>query len=229
MESERGVEVIRQEASGILLWADSLVVNTLEDYKGAIARLQDIKAVRSKWVAYWLPLKSKAHAAWKEVVAREADGLRICDDAERMAKVKAITWKQGQDRKAEEERIRLQAKADEDARREKERLEREAEKLKTPELKEARLEEAAGIQAPVITIASPVADVEGASARKTWKAELVDMDALIAAASPGSVAASFLQFNEQAANNFARSTKGKVEVAGIRFFEEEGLSIRKGG
>jgi len=121
----------------------------------------------------------------------------------------------------------LQAISDEKARKEKERLEKEAGKLKTPELKQARLEEAAEVVAPVITVASPVIDVNGASSRRIWKGDVTDIAALIAAAVPGSVAASFLQVNQKAVDSFSRSTKGTVAVAGVRFYEEEGLSIRR--
>jgi Skp family chaperone for outer membrane proteins len=228
MANEKELEVVRSEAANVVQWANQLVVSTVEDYKGVVARLQDIKAIRSKWVAYWAPLKEKAHGAWKEIVQKEKEGTDVCDNAERTAKNKALAWKQEADRKAAEEQRKLQAVADEKARKERERLEKAAEKLKTPELKEARLEEAATVEAPVITVAPPTLDIAGQSSRKTWKGEVVDMAALIAAAGPGTVAASFLQVNEKTLRAFAISTKGKVAVAGVKFTEVESLSIGRG-
>ena len=225
MENE--IEVVRAEAAGVLQWADGLVVATVEDYKAVVVRLQDIKAIRNKWIAYWASPKEQTYGAWKSIVAKEKEGLKICDSAEKMAKGKALNWKAEQDRKAAEEQRKLQAISDEKARKEKERLEKEAGKLKTPELKQARLEEAAEVVAPVITVASPVADVNGASSRRIWKGDVTNIAALIAAAVPGSVAASFLQVNQKAVDSFSRSTKGTVAVAGVRFYEEEGLSIRR--
>lgn len=223
------IAVVKAETAGIALWAQNLVVATVEDYKEVVKRIQVNKVWRQKWVAYWNIPKTAAHEAWKSLVGKEKEGLDIFDQAEYVAKTKALTWKQAEDQKAAEQQRKLQAIADEKARRERERLEKEAAALKTPELKEARLEQAAAVEAPVITVASPTIDIAGASSRKTWKAELVEVKDLIASAVPGSVASSFLEFNQQAANNFARSTKGKVPVAGVRFYEVEGMSIRNGG
>ncbi len=90
------------------------------------------------------------------------------------------------------------------------------------------LEQAASIEAPVVTVQSAAAEITGASGRKTWKAEVTDMAVLIASATPGSVAASFLEVNQKAADAFARSTKGTVAVAGVKFMEVESLSIGRG-
>jgi hypothetical protein len=51
------------------------------------------------------------------------------------------------------------------------------------------------------------------------------MAALIAAAQPGTTAASLLMVNEKALRAFAISTKGKVAVPGVKFTEVESLSI----
>jgi hypothetical protein len=228
MSNEKELEVVRTEAANVVQWANQLVVATVEDYKAVVVRLQDIKAGRIRWVKLWEKSKANTYAAWKGVVADEKVGLDVFDNAERTAKNKALAWKQEADRKAAEEQRRLQAIADEKARKERERLEKAAEKLKTPELKEARLEEAATVEAPVITVAPPTLDIAGQSSRKTWKGEVVDMAALIAAAQPGTIAASFLEVNEKTLRAFAISTKGKVPVAGVEFKEVESLSIGRG-
>jgi hypothetical protein len=219
------IEVVRAEAAGVVAWANNLVVATVDDYKNVIVRLQDIKVIKNRWIELWAKSKANTYAAWKGVVADEKKGTDVCDQAEAIAKGKALAWKQEQDRKAAEEQRKLQAEADERARKERERLEKEAAKLKTPEKKEERLEQAAQVVAPVVTVASPVADISGQSSRKTWKAEVFDMAALIAVATPGTVAASFLEVNQKAADAFARSTKNTVKVAGVNFIEVESLSI----
>ncbi len=223
MENE--IEVVRTEAAGIADWANRLVVQTKDDYQAAVGRLQEIKAIRKRWTDYWAPVKASAHEAWKGIVAKEKAGTDICDRAEQTAKTKALAWAQAEQEKQAAEQRKLQAQADEAARRERERLEREAAKLKTPEKIQERLEQAAAVQAPVITLQTPTAGVKGASTRTTWKARVVDMSALIAAATPGSVAASLLAVNQSAADAFARSTKGAVPVPGIEFYPVSGLSI----
>ncbi len=221
------LEVIRQETNSIANWANGLVVASKEDYQTAYARVKDIKAIRSKWTAYWGPVKTKAHAAWKEIVARESAVVKICDQAERMAKDKADAWYAEEQRKAAAEQARRQAVADEKARRERERLQKEAAKLKTPELREERLAQAAEVEAPVITVEAPE-QVEGVSTRTIWKARVVDMAALIEAAKPNTVAASFLAVNQQVLDAFSRSTKGAVPVPGVEFYAERGVAVRKG-
>jgi hypothetical protein len=102
-----------------------------------------------------------------------------------------------------------------------------AAKLKTPELREARLEAAAEITAPVVQVAPAVSKAQGESSRVTWKAELVDMLKLIAAAAGGNAAAaSMLAFDATAANGFARGTKGAVQIPGVRIYSETGMSLR---
>jgi hypothetical protein len=66
------------------------------------------------------------------------------------------------------------------------RLEREAAKLKTPELKAERLEQAAAVQPVVVQVVAPVTKVADEVKRELWRAECVDMAALIRAAADGS-------------------------------------------
>jgi len=222
---ENEIEVVRTEAAGIADWANRLVVQTKDDYQAAVGRLQEIKAIRKRWTDYWAPVKASAHEAWKGIVAKEKAGTDICDRAEQTAKTKALAWAQAEQEKQAAEQRKLQAQADEAARRERERLEREAAKLKTPEKIQERLEQAAAVQAPVITLQTPTAGVQGAATRKTWKGEVTDLAALLQAAVPGSVAAGLVMANQKAIDGLARATKGVVSVPGVRFYAVETLAI----
>lgn len=224
--AEQSIEIVKQEASKIMNWANGLVVSNAEEYRLALEKVKEIKAARNRWISCWSDLKAKTYSAWKEVVGNEKAGTDILDKAEKIAKQKADTWLQEEESKAQEEQRRLQAIADENARKERERLEKQASKLKTPELKEERMAQAEMVEAPVIKVETPQA-VEGASVRKKWKARLVDMDALIASATPGSLAASLLQFNERAANSFASRTKGNVKINGVECYEQRTTSVKE--
>jgi len=70
--------------------------------------------------------------------------VRPLEDARGVVRTKAITWVEGEKRRADDERRRLQAEADERARREREALEKKAAKYKTEEKRQAVLEQAAG-------------------------------------------------------------------------------------
>jgi hypothetical protein len=214
---------LKEKANAITQWAGDVKVTCKEDADNAIAGLAKIKAVRAAWCKYWEPLKRSANEAWKGIVAKEKEGTEHIDKAEEVVKRKVLTWQNLEREKAAAEQRRLQAIADEQARRERERLEAQAAKLKTPEKAQERLEQAAAIVAPVITVAAP----EMTGTRSTWKAEVEDMSMLIKMATKGSVAESLLSFNQSAADAFARSTKGKVFVPGVRFVESYGLSVRK--
>lgn len=226
-EETRAVEQYRHQAGRVMVWAEGLTVASAEEYTAAMDGLKQVRVVRDQWAAFWRPLKGKAYASWKELVAREKEVLDVCDAAERLVKGKAGAWYQEQERKRQAEQARLQAEADERYRREQERLRRAAEKLKTPELREQRLAEAEYIPPPVVTVPQ-VDQADGVAVRKTWRAEVVDMAALIAAATPGSVAASFLCVNQKVADSFARSTRGSVVVPGVQFIEESTLAVRRG-
>jgi len=224
MEKQNEADIVREEVNRMVVWAQNLVVASVEDYKIAFASIAEIKGIRKRWSDWWLPLRNKTYAAYKEVLAKLQEGTKTCDKAEKIAKDKADSWRYEQELKAQEQQRKLQSIADEKARRERDRLEKEAAKLKTPEKKAERLEQAAEVITPIITVAKPV-DLEGVSVRTTTKARLVNLATLIAAATPGSVAASFLEFNERAANAFARSTKGKVLIPGIEFYQERSSAV----
>lgn len=224
--SEKGIEVVQREAAGIMAWAEGLTVASREDYQVAIAEVGRIKATRARIVEYWAGAKSAAFSAWKQVVAKEKQMTDICDKAAEVVNRKALTWKQAAQRQAAEEAARLQAEADEAARRERSRLEKEAARLKTPEKQAERLAEAEMVSAPVITAADPTAGVKGVASRTTWKGDVTDLPALLAAAAvPGSVAAGLVQPNQKAIDGLARATKGVVSVPGVRFYAIETLAI----
>ena len=227
MEQENTQAVaLKKQASGAITWAQSLTVATSDDANSAMSKLSEIKRIRKSVCDWFAPMKKAASEAHKAIVAREKEITDVADEAERIAKGKVLSWQQAEARRAAAEQAKLQAEADERARKERERLEKEAAKLKTPELRQERLEAAAAVVAPVVTIAASTATAAGTSTRKTWKAEIVDIGKLIEAAPGNATAASLLVFNEQAANAFARATKGNVAIPGVKFIEVESLSVR---
>jgi len=127
---------------------------------------------------------------------------------------------------ARREQARLNAEADEAARRDRARLEKEAAKLKTPELKQERLEMAAAVIPVAVTVQSAPAKVAGEVHTSKWKAELVHMGLLLSAAVTNELARGFVKFDQSAADALARSTKGAVTVPGVRFVESKSISYR---
>jgi hypothetical protein len=169
-------------------------------------------------IAFFKDTKAERHAKWKAVVALEkafTDRLDIVEDAARKA---LKVYDDAEEEKRLAEQRKLQAEADEKARKEKERLEREAAKLKTPELREERLAQAAAVVAPVVTVAPMAEKQKGESTRKIWKARVVDA---------AKVPRQWLMVNEKALDAYAKATKGVSPVSGVEFYEESQLAIGK--
>ena len=219
METVTAVEVsseIQTKVSGIERWSQEVAIVTVQDRINAIEHLRMAKTWRKKVADWFKPSKDAANKAHKAITAQEKSLTDPIDMAERSVKAKINAWDQNQERIRQEEQRKLQAAADEKARKERLRLEAQAAKLKTPELKAERLEMADEVVAPVVTVA-PVEKVSGTAKSKIWKARVVDVSM---------VPREWMTVNESALNAFARSTKGVVPVAGVEFYAESNLSIR---
>lgn len=152
----------------------------------------------------------KTHRAWTKLIASFTTPLEY---AAKTVKAKIIVWQEAEAEKARQEQVRLQAEADERARKERERLEKQAEKLKTPELKEQRLEQAQAVVAPVIQVAAPKIAVK---AQKRWTVTSVDKAVFLAAAATDKNLQGFIEINQQALAR-SKAANSQLEVPGIIF------------
>ena len=215
MSEQVNVEVIRSEVAPVVMNAAAMVVTNPAEYTVASDFLKTIKGAQSKVVAFFAPMKQKAHEAHKAITTQESAMLKPLYDAENALKRNMLTFYAEQERIRIDAQRKLQAEADEAARKERERLEREAAKLKTPELREQRLEQAAAVIAPVVQVASVAPVVSGQSVRKTWTAKVVDVS---------QVPREWMVVNEKALDSFAKATKGAVKVPGVEFVEVASLA-----
>lgn len=216
---------LAQETNSMLVWAQGLKVTTSAEHNAAMERLKVVKTVAKRITDFFRPMKQAADESKRKILDAEKQLAEPLATAEKLAKEVLLKYQLAEEEKRVAEERRLQAEAEEKARKERERLEKEAAKLKTPELKEERLAQAAAVVAPVVTVESRV-QTSGSSLRSTWKANLVDMNALIQAAAGGNdLAKSFLMFNDKVADSFARNTKGAMACPGIEWKEEKGLAV----
>jgi hypothetical protein len=218
------VEALRAEVAPVVARASSIVVASPEQYAGAAAFLKSLKATQKLVGDFFAPMKTRAHAAWKAVTEQEAEALTPLKDAEAEVKRKMVAFATEQERIRAAAQARLQAEADEKARREREAAEKAAAKLKTQELREQRMADAAAIVAPVVTVASTTPEVKGQSFRKTWKARVVDPKAAVLAVMQWPDWTAYIELKEGELNRFAARTKGAVAVAGIEWYEESTLA-----
>jgi len=194
-----------------------ITVTNQEERERAIEIGRDSKNMIKKIQDWFAPAKKAAHDAHKAVVNQENQALEGLKRAQSEAKRAILGYDAKMELLRREQQAKLQREAEEQARKERERLEKEAARLKTPELKQERLEMAQEIVAPVVEVASVIERSKGESYRSTWRAEVTDKKA---------VPREWLIVNEQALNSFARSTKGQVQVAGVRFIEDKQLVIK---
>ena len=118
-ESDRTIE---SEVMPVIVRANSIAIRTAEDYVSASEFLKAIKAAQKRVSDHFEPMKQAAHAAWKKITSTESDVMKPLCDSERVVKTRMMEWKSEQDRIRQEEQARLQAEADERARKEREAL-----------------------------------------------------------------------------------------------------------
>lgn len=220
-------EELEKEIHPVVATANGIQITSAEQYQYAAAHLTTVKTMQKKVkdevIEPIMDAKRKLEATRKKFYDMLMAPL---DEAEEILKNKQLEYNREQERKRAEEQRRLQAEADAKAERERQRLLKEAEKLKTPELKEERLRQAEEVEAPVVTVQSEVPKVQGQSFRKTWKAEVTDKKAFVAAALQDENLLAFLEIDMSKLNKLATATKGEISYPGIKFYEEQTLASR---
>ena len=219
------VDQLQAEIAPVVARAAALVIVTPQDYADAAESLKRNKGLQAQadeiFVAPWRRAKADAEAnrkKWDDLL------LLPLRRAETILKEKQREWSREQERQRAAEQARLQAEENERARRERERMEREAAKLKTPELREARLAAAAEITPAVVTVASAVPKVKGQSVRKIWRADVTNKSAAIEAVMDWPDWEAYVELDMAQLDRFAQRTKGAVKVPGVEFYEETVLA-----
>lgn len=220
-------ELESEVVAPVLMHASGIVVSDQPTRDAAMEFLKSVKAAAKRVKEYWEPKKTKAHAAWKEIVAAETQMLDPLTAAEATVKQKVVAFDAEQERIRIAEQRQLQAEADAEAERERQRLLKEAAKLKTPELREERMAAAEAVIAPTVVVAPAVAKGKGEATVTRWRAELVSKQELVASAANGNgLAMALLCFDQVAANKQAVASKNNIPVPGVRFLSETTMSVR---
>lgn len=171
----------------------------------------DIKAVKGHEVLSKITAGLHGlHRRWTGLVNEFVNPMEA---ARRQIKSNILKWETAEREKAEAERRRLQALADEQARKERERLEKQAAKMKTEERREALLEQAAAVAAPVIQVSAPVT---GIRRQKRWVVKAIDEAAFFAALAQDKNLRGYVDINN---NRLARAKAANpsMEIAGVEF------------
>jgi hypothetical protein len=190
-------------------------VKTREDAEAAAVICEeiatDIKAVKGHDVLS--KITGGLHTLHRRWTGLVGEFITPMDTARRQIKANILAWEQAERAKAEAEQQRLQAIADEAARKERDRLEKLADTRKTPEVKEAYREQAAQVAAPVIQVAAPVVNIRR---QKKWTVNAVDEAAFYAALAQDKNLRGYVEIDR---NRLARAKAANpsMNVPGITF------------
>lgn len=166
------VEEIQTQVAPVAAMAGRLVVATPAQYAEAADFLKAVKAAQKQVEDWFADPVSKAHAAWKSLTTKKAETLAPLVEAERAVKGKMISWQTEQERIRRAEEAKLQAEADERARREREKIEAAARAQREREeaARRAEAEARARAAAAANEEARKVALAEAEKARKAAEA-----------------------------------------------------------
>lgn len=251
---------LEAQAFGALEVAQAYVIDSADMYALAGEELTNIATRRKRLEEARLSITRPMDAAKRAVMDLFAKPLATLESAEGMLRQGMLTWKRAEDERVRKARELAEA-AERQRQAELEEQRRQAEAAEAEERRKAQAalqagdteaftaaaqaaEEAAAVReaaeeaaeeaavAPPPMVATNTAKAAGVSSRSTWKAEVVDLNALITAAAAGlakgdSTLAAYLLPNTQALGMVAKGMKAAARIPGVRVYAEEGLAVRR--
>lgn len=210
-------------APAIVREAKALVVASAEDAQAAGAFLVRVATERRARVEAVAPAKAAAHNAHKAMTALESRLVAPLDEARAIAEPKVAAWQRAERARVEaDQRAAVEAarKAAEDRQL---AMAEEAESFGMDDVADAILDDK---PVPVVAPVAPVAPIAGVAARTTYRAEVVDLLALVryVAANPSQIG--LLAANAAALNGLARALKNTLTIPGVRVVAEESVAVR---
>lgn len=206
---------IKNEALSLQKTAETMLINSSEEYQIATEFLIKCRQSRKKIDEFCDPVISAAHDAHKAALAQKRKLTDPVLVAEKIITPKINAYRQEQDRirRAEEERLRLEAqkKAEEERLAQAIEAEKQGDQLSADILVETPV-----VAAPVF-VAPTVPKVEGISDREVWKFKVVN---------PALVPNEYKIIDESAIGKVVRALKDRTSIPGIQVYPEKVLSVR---
>jgi hypothetical protein len=172
----------------------------------------DIKAVEGQNTL--VKIINGLHGLHRRCTAARAMFVDPMKVSRKTLKDKIMAWQDREAEKAAAEQRRLQAIADEKARREREALEKRAAEAKKPETVEKYQEAAAAVVAPVVTVEAPRAS--GIKIAKVWKVVRMDAATFLKALATRPDLHGFVEIKTTNLER-AKAANPAMEVPGITF------------
>lgn len=206
---------------------DALAV-TVQDEASLIYAVDFAKRIKAKAkevADYWRPLKEAAFRAHRALTSRESELLAPLAEAEAHLKRQIGSYQ------AEQERIRReeQRRIEEEVRRKAEE-EREALLLQIENEGATAAEVEAVVNMPLavepVAVAPSIAKPAGLSVRETWKATVINKAALVEYVGKNPTMLHLVTVDQTALNALARVVKSAGNIPGVKFYPEQGVSLR---
>jgi len=205
--------------------ARELSIRDQGSYDAAVAFLSVVKQMRQEIDRTFDPIISKAHAAHKEACEQKRRVEAPVVEAERIVKgaIGGFALEQKRLAEAEGERLRQEAEAQEQELRQELSLRVKAAGASEEEVR--AIVESPSTAPPPVAQPSYEQDTR-VSTRANWKAEVTDFKLLVKAASEKDELLSLLQANQTALNQLAKAMKEKMNVAGVRAYNDTVVSAK---
>lgn len=215
----------------------------IESAEMAELAAEELKAIKTKQAeldekrkAITRPLDEKK----KQIMSLFKPAQDLLEQAENVLKSSIINWKAEESKRIRLENERqkeLQRLAQEEANKRAREAEVaaqiaeqsgdvvKAEEFKTVAQTQAAVAEAIAYAPPVQAVAAP--KLSGISSREDWKAEVVNLMALVQAVARGEAPLELIQANQTEINKHARALKSNMRVPGVRVYAEEVVAARR--
>ena len=213
--------MLDREVSAIELKAQSIVIETSEDYAVAGNLARDVKAAQKKVDEYWEPMRKSTYEAYKSVTDHKKEMTDPLKNAETILKRKMSAYKVEEERKRREEEERLRRIAQEEAQK---KLQEaiDAEEAGDADAAEYAMAEAEAYDSQMTFAQAAKVKVDGVSQRKSWEIKSIDLSKL-----PCEMGGIVLRpADEQAIMGLIRASKGHVEIPGVVYEEKYTMVIK---
>lgn len=218
------VEQVETSSKDVVVLAEKtnqLKINNQDDYNSANDLLKTVKSRFKELETQRKEITKPLDDAKKAVLSLFNKPLEILENAEKFIKRHMIGYTEEQERIAREEARKLQELADKEAERQRklldakiERAEASGKEEKAEMLKEQK-EEIVPTFVPYV--APAIETPKGVSYKLKWSATVIDENL---------VPREYLIVNQKALDSIAQSTKGTINIPGVKFTSEKILSSR---
>jgi hypothetical protein len=226
-EAINQVEVVRQEVMPIPDQARMIMVRDQGTLLKANEFFLTIKALRKKIAQTFDPIITAAHKTHQEAIAQRKLVEEPLIIAEKYLNGQVTDYKREQDRiRLEEERLRQEAIKIETGRKQKEENDRlaraaELEASGAKEEAEALVNEAIEekekpMEVYVSPPTTPKVELQGATIKEYWHAEIYDLRALCKAVGEGKAPLAYIDANMPTLNTLARRLMKELNIPGVK-------------